>query len=145
MLPKGPRRNPPALERALRKLALAFPEAKEEFPWGERAFKVKKKVFVFLGSDGDSVSMSVKLPESHEMALEFPFASSTGYGLGRSGWVTVTFGPDDEAPLFLLEGWIAESYRAIAPRKLSDAIATPTARVPAKAKAPASKRPRRTP
>jgi predicted DNA-binding protein (MmcQ/YjbR family) len=121
VLPKGPRRNPSALEKALRKRALSFPEAYEEFPWGERAFKVRKKVFVFLGADAEALSMSVKLPESCEMALEFPFAQPTGYGLGRSGWVTVRFAEADEAPMFLLEGWIAESYRAVAPKALGRA------------------------
>jgi predicted DNA-binding protein (MmcQ/YjbR family) len=121
VLPKGPRRNPSALEKALRKHALSFPEAYEEFPWGERAFKVRKKVFVFLGADRQALSMSVKLPESSEMALEFPFAQPTGYGLGRSGWVTVRFAEGDEAPMFLLEGWIAESYRTVAPKALGQA------------------------
>ena len=97
---------------------MTYPEVREEFPWGERAFKVAKKVFVFLGSDGSDVSMSVKLPESNEMALQFPFAEPTHYGLGKSGWVTVKFAPDDEVPMFLLEGWIGESYRAVAPKKL---------------------------
>ena len=41
----------PSLKEAedrLRELALAFPEAYEEFPWGHRAMKVKGKVFVFI-------------------------------------------------------------------------------------------------
>jgi predicted DNA-binding protein (MmcQ/YjbR family) len=121
VLPKGPRRNPSALEKALRKHALSFPEAYEEFPWGERAFKVRKKVFVFLGADREALSMSVKLPESSEMALELPFAQPTGYGLGKSGWVTVRFSEGEKAPMFVLEGWIAESYRAVAPKALAQA------------------------
>jgi hypothetical protein len=35
--------------RALRTYALTFPEAREDFPWGERVVKVREKVFVFLG------------------------------------------------------------------------------------------------
>ena len=35
------------LAARLRKYALSFPEAYEEFPWGERVAKVNKKVFVF--------------------------------------------------------------------------------------------------
>jgi hypothetical protein len=52
------------------------------------------------------------------MALTLPFTSPTGYGLGKSGWVTATFGPKEAPPLDLLEDWIDESYRAQAPKKL---------------------------
>ena len=111
-------------EASLRKFALAFPETVEEFPWGHRAFKVKKKTFLFLAADESGLSLSVKLPESRGVALTLPFAQPTGYGLGKSGWVTASFpkGPKGakgrKPPLDLLKEWIEESYRAIAPRKL---------------------------
>ncbi|HYK42050.1 MAG TPA: MmcQ/YjbR family DNA-binding protein [Thermoanaerobaculia bacterium] len=138
MNPKGPRKNPPPLEKELRRIAMSYPEVREEFPWGERAFKVAKKVFVFLGSDETDVSMSVKLPESNEMALQFPFSEPTHYGLGKSGWVTVSFAPGDDVPMFLLEGWINESYRAVAPRKLAE-------RAPVPARAAPSAKPKKKP
>jgi hypothetical protein len=55
----------------LREFALGFPEATEDFPWGERVMKVKKKVFIFMGHPGedDMFGFSVKLPESAPMAL----------------------------------------------------------------------------
>ena len=105
----------------LRVFALAFPGATEEFPWGERVAKVSGKVFVFLGVDpvpGGDMSLSVKLPESGEAALDLPFTKPTGYGLGKASWITATFGPADEPPIDVLKGWIAESYRAVAPKKL---------------------------
>ena len=40
------------IEALLRKHALSYPEAYEEFPWGERAIKVKGKVFVFMINEG---------------------------------------------------------------------------------------------
>jgi predicted DNA-binding protein (MmcQ/YjbR family) len=105
--------------RALRELALAYPGATEEFPWGERVVKVNKKVFVFLGHDeGDDLHLSVKLPASQAVALLLPFAAPTGYGLGKAGWVTATFGPKDSPPLDMLRAWLDESYRAVAPKKL---------------------------
>jgi predicted DNA-binding protein (MmcQ/YjbR family) len=107
---------------ALRAFALAYPGAREEFPWGERVVKVAKKVFVFLGMpDGDELGLSVKLPQSGPMALLLPFATPTGYGLGKSGWVSARFGPkpSDAPPLGLLKEWIDESYRAVAPAKLA--------------------------
>lgn len=105
-------------EAKLRDFALAYPEAFEEFPWGHRAMKVKGKTFVFLALEEDVFSLSVKLPASAVAALVLPFASPTGYGLGKSGWVTARFAPGEEIPLELLEEWIDESYRAIAPKKL---------------------------
>ena len=106
-------------EAALRKRALAFPEAAEDFPWGESAFKVRGKVFLFLHHDGDGLSLSMKLPASSGAARVLPFARPTGYGLGKSGWITARFGAEDAPPLGLLLEWMEESYRAIAPKKLS--------------------------
>ena len=51
-------------------------------------------------------------------ALLAPFAQPTHYGLGKSGWVTASFGKGDHAPLDILKSWIEESYRAVAPKKL---------------------------
>jgi predicted DNA-binding protein (MmcQ/YjbR family) len=112
----------------LRRFALSLPEAHEDFPWGESVVKVGQKVFVFLGRSGDALSMSVKLPESSLLALDLPFTSPTGYGLARGGWVTAQFQRDESPPVDLLERWIGESYRAVAPRRLTrglDAARTP--------------------
>src|SRR5215469_6263267 len=105
-------------ETALRKYALGFPEAYEEFPWGERVIKVNKKIFVFLHGDAKTLRVTTKLPMSYGAALLAPFAKPTGYGLGKSGWVTASFGKGDHAPLDILKSWIEESYRAVAPKKL---------------------------
>ena len=111
-----------AVAKTLRAFALEFPEATEDFPWGERVAKVNKKVFVFLGVDpvpGGDWSFSVKLPETGEEALDLPFTKPTGYGLGKSGWVTATFGPKDRPPVEILKSCIRESYLAVAPKKCS--------------------------
>jgi predicted DNA-binding protein (MmcQ/YjbR family) len=105
------------IESKLREFALKFPEAYEEFPWGHSAMKVKKKAFLFMSTDEEGrFSISVKLPQSRDMAIDLPFAEPTGYGLGRSGWVTAHL--TDEKPLDLIKSWIDESYRAIAPKTL---------------------------
>ena len=49
----------------------------------------------------------------------FDFAEPAGYGLGRSGWISCRFGAGEAADLDLLKRWIAESYRAVAPKKLA--------------------------
>ena len=98
--------------------ALGLPGAYEDHPWGEDVAKVKSKVFVFLGIDGASEpAMTLKLRESHEQALAIPGVAPTGYGLGRSGWVTVPF-RDTTPPLDVLKDWVEESYRLVAPKML---------------------------
>lgn len=112
-----------AAEAALREAGMALPETAEDFPWGHRALKVKGKAFVFMSREEDALSLSMKLPQSADFALMQPFAKPTGYGLGKSGWVTASFGKQDALPLSLLVDWLKESYRAVAPKKLAQRIA----------------------
>lgn len=99
--------------------ALTFPGAYPEHPWGETVIKVNKKVFVFVNgaiAPADGVSLSVKLPHSGADLLEMPFAEPMGYGMGKHGWVTLRLLRDDHIPLELLQDWIEERYRAVAPK-----------------------------
>jgi predicted DNA-binding protein (MmcQ/YjbR family) len=102
----------------VRSFALSLPESTEDFPWGERAFKVRGKAFVFL-STSDGVSFSMKLPKSRRQALVLPFTEPTHYGLGKHGWVTVRPPKVTKALRAQIEDWIRESYRAVAPAKLA--------------------------
>jgi predicted DNA-binding protein (MmcQ/YjbR family) len=115
-----PKKTLESIELELRDYAMKFPEATEDHPWGHRAIKVKGKSFLFLGGEKESkaLSLSVKLPSSRDVALDLPFAEPTGYGLGKSGWVSARFDKVTDVPMDLLKGWIEESYRAIAPKKL---------------------------
>ncbi len=133
--------KPPSKEMApLVAYALGLPGAHEDFPWGERVAKVAKKVFVFFGHGEDKVfGLSVKLPQSNEMALHLPFVTPTGYGLGKSGWVSASFTKKDKVPVDMLREWILESYRAVAPKTLVkqlDAGSLPAARTPAPKRKP---------
>ncbi len=105
-------------EAKLREFAMAYPEATESFPWGERAIKVRGKTFLFMRADGNGLGLSTKLPESRDFALAHSFASPTGYGLGKAGWVSASFARGTRPPMALLCEWIDESYRAIAPKSL---------------------------
>ena len=107
----------PSILDALREHAFALPGAYEDHPWGESVAKVDGKVFVFFGApdaDGRHSGFTVKLPQSVDAALTLPFTQSTGYNLGRSGWVTVR--PPDDWPADLFIEWVEESYRAVARR-----------------------------
>ena len=91
--------------------ALSLPEAWEDRPWGDTVAKVRKKIFVFVGSE----HVMVKLEEAHGHALSIEGAEPTGYGLGKAGWVTV---PVAGVPVDVLRDWIEESYRLVAPKRL---------------------------
>jgi predicted DNA-binding protein (MmcQ/YjbR family) len=111
-----------SLEGVLRTAALAYPEATEDFPWGERAIKVRGKVFLFLGGGAGAVSFSVKLPHSAAEALEMPNVEPTHYGLGKHGWVTAKIDAGRDTPVELFKSWIDESYRAVAPKRVVAAL-----------------------
>ncbi|MCO4769711.1 MAG: MmcQ/YjbR family DNA-binding protein [Deltaproteobacteria bacterium] len=108
--------DPARVQDAVRAAALAYPESHEDRPWDHPAFKVRKKAFVFMGEHDDKLSISLKLPESSEAALQLPWCKPTGYGLGRYGWVSVTIPAEDDLPIDALIEWIDESFRAVAPK-----------------------------
>lgn len=111
------------LRTRLRDFALTLPEVHEDMPWGERVAKVNNKVFVFLGRDMDSdFGLSVKLPNSNKSALRLPFTSPTGYGLGKSGWVTAKLDDRSQASFEMLRDWVKESYCAVAPKGLAEQV-----------------------
>ena len=105
-------------EMILRDIALEFPEAYEDRPWGSRAFKARKKTFVFLHADPDGLHLSMKLPASKHEALLLPFTEPTHYGMGKHGWVTSHFAVDEIPPVPILTGWFEESYRAVCVKAL---------------------------
>ena len=111
-----------SIEAKLRDFALNYPESHEDFPWGERAIKVRGKGFIFMRATKDELTLSVKLPQSRDIAIDLPFTEPTHYGMGKYGWVTAHVKAKN-APLDLLKAWIDESYRAVAPKKLVKELA----------------------
>ena len=142
-----------AVLKELREFGLKYPGAHTKSPWpGHLDLAVNDKTFAYLSIEGQPFSISCKLPRSATAALEFPFAKPTGYGLGKSGWVSATFDKGQEPPVALLKSWIEESYRAQAPKKLAASLGDaaivakpktkrkPTAKTGAKTTAMASQR-----
>jgi predicted DNA-binding protein (MmcQ/YjbR family) len=110
------------LERLLRDFALQLPETDEAFPWGERALRVRGKAFVFMRLEEGELSFSVKLPHSRAQALALSFVEPTHYGLGRHGWVTIQVPRPTEALVRQFKDWIIESFRAVAPKRVSELL-----------------------
>ena len=100
------------LTATFREFAMGYPDTVEDHPWGESAFKVNKKVFLFMSLHEGVLRLTTKLPRSRKKALKRSFASPTGYGLGKSGWITSAFEAGDDVPVDLLTDWIDESFRA---------------------------------
>jgi DNA-binding transcriptional ArsR family regulator len=118
--PPAPAKTPSGFraETVLRDIALAYPAAQEEIVDGERVFKVRRQAFLMLAADERGLKVATRLPASRAAALANPFVQPIQYRLGKSDWVSATFGPGDELPLELLWDWIDESYRSVAPSDL---------------------------
>jgi predicted DNA-binding protein (MmcQ/YjbR family) len=124
-----------AVLEELRAFGLAYPGVHFKSPWpGHMDLAVKDKTFAYLSLEGEPLGISCKLPRSSGVALMLPFCKPTGYGLGKSGWVSASFA-DHEPDVEMLKAWIDESYRAQAPKSLVKQIG-----VPAPANKPAAKK-----
>src|SRR5690606_16194107 len=108
-----------AAVKKLRAFGLTYPSAHTKSPWpGHLDLAVNDKTFAYLSVEGEPFKISCKLPHSNALALALPFTEPTGYGLGKSGWVTARASADEAPPVDMLKAWIDESYRAQAPKKL---------------------------
>ena len=129
-----------AAKAQLLKYALAKDDATLEHPWGENVAKVKGKVFVFFGMEEPDAQyadyvMGVKLTTALLYAKSLPFVEAMGYGLGKSGWVSVKM-PKGALPTAMFQEWIDESYATVAPKRKSTTggSAAPKARARAKSR-----------
>jgi predicted DNA-binding protein (MmcQ/YjbR family) len=139
--------TPKAAKARLLKYALAKPDATLDHPWGEDVAKVRGKVFAFFGmadTPADSpyadYVMGVKLTNALLFAKSQPFVEAMGYGLGKSGWVSVKM-PKGAAPMEMFEEWIDESFENVAPKRASRAAAAPRGGAGSAASSRANKRP----
>jgi predicted DNA-binding protein (MmcQ/YjbR family) len=137
-----------AVLEELRQFGLKYPGAHYKSPWpGHMDLAVKDKTFAYLSIEGEPFGISCKLPQSSSVALMLPFTEPTGYGLGKSGWVSAKFPEGKPLPVEMLKAWIDESYRAQAPKKLvaglGAATGAPTAVVKKAPKKQAKKKPAR--
>jgi len=102
----------------LREYGLTYPGAHIKSPWPDhKDLAVKDKTFAYLSVPGKPFSISCKLKQTSAKALELPFTTPTGYGLGKWSWVTATIVKGD-IPTELFKEWLDESYRDQAPKKL---------------------------
>ncbi len=97
----------------LRAQALALPETSEGTSCVNRAFKVRKKNFLFVGEKAGQVRVMLKLDGSLSDAAEL---QDPRISVGKGGWVTMLFDPDDPLDLELLSTWVVESFCTLGPK-----------------------------
>jgi predicted DNA-binding protein (MmcQ/YjbR family) len=90
---------------------------------GEPTFRVNGKNFVFTNSAATSLSLKLSVEEAQAVVATDSEAVPTGYGLGRSGWVTVAVGARASKGRWReIEEWVRTSYTLVAPKKLAKLI-----------------------
>lgn len=80
----------------------AKPDAVEDHPWGEVVFKVRGKIFAFLGlPEREWAGVTVK-PEKDDLEamLSLPYVERAPY-IGRYGWVKLRVETDEALDLAL--------------------------------------------
>jgi predicted DNA-binding protein (MmcQ/YjbR family) len=110
------------IERRIRDVAMSFPEAYEDRPWGDfPVFKVgQNKVFGWAVVEDGAVHVTVKLTaDEREIAHLLPFVRTASY-VGRYGWITASV-TDKESLESALE-WLRESYWLKCPTELKAAV-----------------------
>jgi hypothetical protein len=105
---------------ALQRIAMRYPEAQEGIACAgtaveSRTVRVRNKAFLFLGKN----HLMVKLRESLAEATKLGSKAPERYKVGAGGWVKVTFGDVEITAAGILERWIGESYRLLAPKQLA--------------------------
>jgi predicted DNA-binding protein (MmcQ/YjbR family) len=100
----------------LRKIALALPEATEEFTWESPNFRVRKKIFVMAAPDGSSISMKAD-PDERPALLENEARFYLPPYVATKGWIGMhlTAGVDWSEVAEL----VTTSYCIIAPKTLA--------------------------
>lgn len=109
----------------VRGICLRLPEAYEEETWGEATFRVRKKIFCTAGGhDPAKPSVSVKVSREDQEALlaqgdPFFFPAY----VGPKGWIGVDL-TSHRLDWAELQELITDSYRLIAPKRLSALLLT---------------------
>ncbi len=105
----GPALSPKEVFSRLQQHCLAKPDAVEEYPWGDVAWKVRGKLFAVSGQGAAGVTVKASL-EDQAVLVQHPAIRSAPY-VGRYGWVSIEIG--DKETLALACQLIDESYAGL--------------------------------
>lgn len=104
----------------IREICLALPDASESEKWGKPHFCVKEKIFAGCGEEDGKLVMGFKLEMSHaRQIIQLPGFWKAPY-VGHKGWVSMDVTVHDDWEL--LNEFVLESYKLIAPKKSLDKL-----------------------
>jgi predicted DNA-binding protein (MmcQ/YjbR family) len=87
---------------------------------GEPTFRVAGKNFIFASNDARTITVKLTLEEAAAVVATDPEVVPTAYGLGRSGWVSISVTSKPSAARWReVEEWIRTSYTLVAPKRLA--------------------------
>jgi predicted DNA-binding protein (MmcQ/YjbR family) len=90
---------------------------------GEPTFRVNGKNFIFTNAEATSISVKLPVAEAAAVVASDDRAESTGYGLGRHGWISVRIEKrTSQARWREIEEWIRTSYTLVAPKRLAKQV-----------------------
>ena len=102
----------------LREYCLSKPGAEESLPFGPDTlvFKVKGKIFLLAGLDGQPLQFNVKCEPEKAIELREEFhCVQPGYHMNKAHWNTIII--DGSVPAKKLKEWIDWSYDLVASPK----------------------------
>jgi predicted DNA-binding protein (MmcQ/YjbR family) len=93
----------------IRQLACAYPDVEEYFPYGDRAFRTRKRnIFLYASEADEYLYLNIRLPYGErEYALTLPFTEVPKY-IGNKGWVGAKIRTPEE--LETVKSWLHLSY-----------------------------------
>ena len=107
----------------LEQIVSRLPESKRvdiEAWGGEPTFRVNGKNFVFCDESAGHLTVKLSKEEAAAVVATDPQVEPSGYGLGRSGWISVALDdPATDDRWKLIEEWVRTSYTLVAPRRLA--------------------------
>ncbi len=90
---------------------------------GEPTFRVAGKNFVFAGLDATRITLKLSHDEAAAVVATDPLVEAASYGLGRSGWVSVTLRARMSMARWQeIEEWVRTSYTLVAPKRLARSV-----------------------
>lgn len=98
--------------------AMTYPETTLESPWDFPLVKVRGKIFCMFKDVPGAVVVTGKLKDSLAEAMDRSNVEPATHGLGKSGWTSSKWATGAPFPEALVHGWMDESFRLVAPKKL---------------------------
>jgi len=103
-----------AVIEKMRKVCLAFPDAKETITWGSPHCRINDKIFSGIGDEKGKLTIGFKLEMDHAQALVQDDRFWPAPYVGKHGWVSTAVSPKTNWKQ--IQAFVAESYRLIAPK-----------------------------